>query len=124
MKSFLVLTLIFVSTLIFEGPVLCAKDSGGIHVSCCCSNTVRTIDVPPCCGSKCRNFKFSKSAEAILLSKNETEAPYFHNQAIVPFYFSSFNITISDITLSRFTVETKPRPPDKHIHLSSIILIC
>ncbi|MFO7735508.1 MAG: hypothetical protein R6W70_04750 [bacterium] len=124
MKKIFGLTLVFISTLFFDGPVLCAHNSGGVHVSCCCSTVAETIDIPPCCGSRCRDLRLFEGSDAIVSNRNEIAVPDFCDNNFSQFNFIVDNFNLIDFKISRLVLSAKPRPPDKHRHLSVNILIC
>jgi hypothetical protein len=124
MKKTLVLTLIFISALFFDGPVLCVRNSGGVHVSCCCSTVAETIDIPPCCGSRCRDLRLFEGSDAVVSNRNEIEVPDFCDDNFSQFNFIADNFNFIGFKTSGFVLSAKPRPPDKHLHLSTIILLC
>jgi hypothetical protein len=125
MKRLIVAFLIAVSIMIFEGPDLCLRHKGGVHISCCCATNVQTFDRPPCCGSKCRNFKVLNGADFILSGRFELDAPRFTETDLKPVYASITEEPLFvDEHLSNIFIDSKPRPPDNNRWISKTILLC
>ncbi len=116
--------LIAVSIMIFEGPDLCLRHKGGIHISCCCAANVKTFDRPPCCGSRCRNLKVLNGSQFILSGRFQLDLPRFSESDLKPLYASIVEEYLSvDDYLSNIFIE-KPRPPDQNRWVSKTILLC
>ncbi len=125
MKQFIVTLLIAVSTMMFDGPELCVRHKGGIHISCCCATGVKTFDRPPCCGSRCRNLKVLNGADFILSGRFELDSPRFSESDIKPLYASIIEEPLFfDRYLSKIFTESNPRPPDQSRWISKTILLC